>query len=340
MSYLGTPPQSGFITTAKQRVTSSTNAYVDLDHAISSIADVIVFVNFVKQDTTNLTLTTSTRITLGATLVSSDIVEIHYLGKAVNTQTPGTATVTNDMLAGSIDLTSKVTGLLPQANIADQAINEAKLQISNSPVNGYMLTAQSGNTGGLTWAEAGSGAMTRVGGASSTSQVTNVDFDNVFTSTYTQYLITVACQFVSNDSHLKLRMRASGSVDSGSGEYGWIVGGRGVSGTSESGIGNGQGNSSDDSYQVNQWGASDNNTENIFYQIHVRNPLPSTTSNAEGNNVMFQNTCTLWTSDNYMTIQHGGGRKTGGTDNDGIRFYLTSGDFRTYDIDIYGLQGS
>ena len=102
MTYLGVPPQSGFITTAKQRVTSSTNNYVDLDHSISSIADVIVFVNFVKQDTTNLTLTTSTRITLGATLVSSDIVEIHYLGKAVNTQTPATGTVTNDMLAGSI----------------------------------------------------------------------------------------------------------------------------------------------------------------------------------------------------------------------------------------------
>ena len=102
MAYLGTPPQSGFITTAKQRVTSSTNDYVDLDHSISSIADVIVFVNFVKQDTTNLTLTTSTRITLGGTLVSSDIVEIHYLGKAVNTQTPATGTVTNDMLAGSI----------------------------------------------------------------------------------------------------------------------------------------------------------------------------------------------------------------------------------------------
>ena len=104
MAYLGTPPQSGFITTAKQRVTSSTNNYVDLDHAISSIADVIVFVNFVKQATTNLTLTTSTRITLGGTLVSTDIVERHYLGKPVNTQTPGTGTVTNDMLAGSIAL--------------------------------------------------------------------------------------------------------------------------------------------------------------------------------------------------------------------------------------------
>ena len=102
MAYLGTPPQSGFITTAKQRVTSSTNNYVDLNHSISSLADVIVWVNSVKQDSTNLSLTTSTRITLGGTLVSSDIVEIAYLGKAVNTQTPSTGTVTNDMLAGSI----------------------------------------------------------------------------------------------------------------------------------------------------------------------------------------------------------------------------------------------
>jgi len=102
MGYVGVPPQSGFITTAKQRVTSSTNNYVDLDHSISSLADVIVWVNFVKQDSTNLTLTTSSRITLGGTLVSSDIVEIAYLGKAVATQTPSSGTVTNDMLAGSI----------------------------------------------------------------------------------------------------------------------------------------------------------------------------------------------------------------------------------------------
>jgi len=102
MGYVGVPPQSGFITTAKQRITSSTNNYVDLDHSISSLADVIVFVNFVKQDYTNLTLTTSSRITLGATLVASDIVEIAYLGKAVATQNPSSGTVTSDMLSGSI----------------------------------------------------------------------------------------------------------------------------------------------------------------------------------------------------------------------------------------------
>ena len=102
MGYVGVPPQSGFITTAKQRVTGSTNNYVDLDNSISSLADVIVWVNSVKQDSTNLTLTTSTRITLGGTLVSSDVCEISFLGKAVATQTPDTGTVTNDMLAGSI----------------------------------------------------------------------------------------------------------------------------------------------------------------------------------------------------------------------------------------------
>ena len=44
-----------------------------------------------------------------------------------------------------------------QAYIADQAINEAKLQASNAPTNGYVLTARSGNTGGMTWEAAGTG---------------------------------------------------------------------------------------------------------------------------------------------------------------------------------------
>lgn len=44
--------------------------------------------------------------------------------------------------------------------IADNVVDEANLKVSNAPTNGYMLTAQSGDTGGLTWAEAGGGATT------------------------------------------------------------------------------------------------------------------------------------------------------------------------------------
>ena len=36
--------------------------------------------------------------------------------------------------------------------IASNVVDEDNLKVSNSPTNGYFLSAQSGNTGGLTWA--------------------------------------------------------------------------------------------------------------------------------------------------------------------------------------------
>ena len=39
-------------------------------------------------------------------------------------------------------------------SIADGSITEPKLQVSNTPTDGQLLSAQSGNTGGLTWADA------------------------------------------------------------------------------------------------------------------------------------------------------------------------------------------
>jgi len=59
-------------------------------------------------------------------------------------------------------LAGEVTGTGGATVVADNVIDEANLKVSNSPTNGYTLTAQSGNTGGLTWAAASGG-----GGASS-----------------------------------------------------------------------------------------------------------------------------------------------------------------------------
>ena len=41
-----------------------------------------------------------------------------------------------------------------EAKLTSDAVSEAKLKVSNSPVNGYFLSAQSGDTGGLTWTNA------------------------------------------------------------------------------------------------------------------------------------------------------------------------------------------
>lgn len=53
-------------------------------------------------------------------------------------------------------------------SVADDLIDEANLKVSNTPINGYFLSAQSGNTGGLTWAAVSAG----VGGS------TGVDFND------------------------------------------------------------------------------------------------------------------------------------------------------------------
>ena len=102
MPYLGTPPQSGFITSDAEKITGQTTNYVNLSNAISSLDDVQVHVNYVIQDPSTLTFTSTTRIGLGDTLVSSDVVLITYLGKSVATQSPPVGGVSNDMLAGSI----------------------------------------------------------------------------------------------------------------------------------------------------------------------------------------------------------------------------------------------
>ena len=82
----------------------------------------------------------------------------------------------------SINLASNVTGTLPQANIADEAINESKVQISNAGSNGEFLSKQSGNTGGLTWAAAGGGDNTPYFRADTTTQTVGGEATLVFTN--------------------------------------------------------------------------------------------------------------------------------------------------------------
>jgi len=42
---------------------------------------------------------------------------------------------------------------ITEAKLQSDSVSEGKLKVSNSPINGYFLSAQSGNTGGLTWAQ-------------------------------------------------------------------------------------------------------------------------------------------------------------------------------------------
>jgi len=63
--------------------------------------------------------------------------------------------VAADLAANSITVSEIQDDAVTQAKIADEAVDEARIQISNAGSNGQVLTKQSGNTGGLTWATVG-----------------------------------------------------------------------------------------------------------------------------------------------------------------------------------------
>ena len=132
--------------------------------------------------------------------------------------TPSSSSVCNGIKHFGVGvLTSVSDGAVTQPKVGAEAINESKLQVSNSPTNGYMLTAQSGNTGGLTWAEAPSGGLVYLGGSESSSSAAAVTFDSVFSSTYRAYRI-IGMIAPSTDTWIKFRLRASSS-DKNSNEY-------------------------------------------------------------------------------------------------------------------------
>ena len=267
MGYIGAEPATSFETVRKDRFTSQTGTTVTLSHTVSSVNDILVMVNSVKQDYTNYSVN-GTTLTLGGSLVSADIVEVTYIGRTFQTVSPDTNTITNAMMSddaidsaeivdGAVDSvhtnfvsTSSAAGLqikgdgttdgtlqlncsqnshgikikspphsasasytltMPnndgsaneflQSNgsgvltwavptdtntvythpnhsgevtstadgatvIADNIVDEANLKISNSPTNGQFLSAQSGNTGGLTWADVSSGLWVKLGDTS------------------------------------------------------------------------------------------------------------------------------------------------------------------------------
>ena len=78
--------------------------------------------------------------------IADDQVTAAKLANSINSEiTANTAKVTNATHSGEVTGATALT-------IADDVVDEANLKVSNSPTNGYALTAQSAASGGLTWA--------------------------------------------------------------------------------------------------------------------------------------------------------------------------------------------
>ena len=138
MSYIGLPPKATFSSGLLDRFTSTTGTTVTLTHDIASENDIVVFVNFVKQDSTTYSVggTGNKTLTLGGTLVSSDIVEVHYLNIVGQTNAPSdgsvnTATI-NDLAVTGAKLNTDV--ISAQTELASGVASTDELLISDAGV--------------------------------------------------------------------------------------------------------------------------------------------------------------------------------------------------------------
>ena len=212
----GSPTLNGSIATYDLRESSNSGSAA----SVTSAAQLMVSINGVIQKPNTGTsapsegfaIVDANTIIFGSNLASGDSVFIIQSGSAVSIPTPGDGTVSAAKIASGAVTTAKLADdavtsakiatsgvesgniqalaistakiqddAVTQAKIADEAIDEARLQISNAPVNGYVLTAQSGNTGGMTWQLAAAGAT----GGNSNANGVFWENENTVTHDYT-----------------------------------------------------------------------------------------------------------------------------------------------------------
>jgi hypothetical protein len=138
--------------------------------------------------------------------ILDDNVTADKLANSINTEiAANTAKTTNATHTGEVTGATALT-------IADNVVDEANLKVSNTPTNGYFLSAQSGNTGGLTWAEV---TTTIADGSISTAKIADdaVTADKLANSINTDIATGVTANTTANAALPKAGGNMTGSVN-------------------------------------------------------------------------------------------------------------------------------
>ncbi len=121
MGYIGSIPADKFQTLQKQSFTTSATDTYTLSYAVTNPQDLALFINNVRQNPNDAYTVSGTTLTLSSAITGSDTMYAVFLGKSVETIAPALSSVTNDMLAGSIN-ESKLLGSISNAKLANSSI--------------------------------------------------------------------------------------------------------------------------------------------------------------------------------------------------------------------------
>jgi len=113
MAYIGIQPAEKFTSFATQEFSTSATTSYTLDHAVANENELALFVNNVRQQpgSGKAYTATGTALTLSAATASTDTMYCVFLGRALQTVTPATNSITaamvgNDLISGKTALAS------------------------------------------------------------------------------------------------------------------------------------------------------------------------------------------------------------------------------------------
>ena len=257
MTYVGATPTTGDFKKLDAITASATATYNLRQGGVAvypqSSSHCLVVLNGILQTGGSSFNIVNDTIVFAEALTSSDVInQILVLGNVNDIGVPSSGSVgisqlsatgtksSSTFLAGDNSFkslttnathTGEVTGS-GALTVADNIIDEANLKVSNSPTNGYFLSAQSGNTGGLTWAEPSGGAMVLLQSASATGTVSSISFNSVFSDTYTNYYFVfwnVLHGINHQPFHLRFKDTSNGVLSAS--VYDWVLSGYNASGS-------------------------------------------------------------------------------------------------------------
>ena len=114
MPYIGNQPAESFTSFATQEFSTSATTSYTLDHAVTNENEIALFINNVRQQpgSGKAYTATGTALTLSAATASTDTMYCVFLGRALQTVTPATNSITaamvgNDLISGKDALTSE-----------------------------------------------------------------------------------------------------------------------------------------------------------------------------------------------------------------------------------------
>ena len=108
MPFIGNKPADSYLTLEKQTFTTSATDTYSLDREVSSVNDIELFLNNVRQEPTEAYTISGTTLTLASAITASDSMYCIYQGRSVGTTKPADNTITSAMIVDNAITSSKI----------------------------------------------------------------------------------------------------------------------------------------------------------------------------------------------------------------------------------------